>query len=603
MPAASLPADEQERLAALISMHVLDTDPDPRIDSFVRLTADLYDTPIALVSLVDHSRQWFKAGVGLQVREAPRDYAFCSHAILTPDEVMVVEDATTDPRFADNPLVLGEPRIRFYAGATVRSPSGKALGTLCVIDTRPRTMDANGRGRLQVMAATVSTLLDLHRTAVELRLAATHDGLTGLANRALFDQRLDAAVADALTGRPCALVLLDLDRFKPVNDRLGHMAGDQVLRCVAERLRGAVRGGDLVARFGGDEFAILLADPADEAAAAKLVRRIQAAFSLPMALEGEQVWIQTSIGVAHCPLDAQEAGNLIRAADQALYQAKRSGSGLAVMAGDRRLRRRKLVTPGQELEADLRAALDTDALSIHWQPYVDSATGEVSGFEALTRWRRPGHGDVSPSVFIPFAEASALIARLDAWMLGRACREAASWPTPRRVSVNLSAYWFGGADLVPLVRDCLARSGLAASRLCVEITERTLIVAKDVARDQIDALRAMGVRVALDDFGIGFSSLGYLRDLPFDVLKLDRSFVSVLGVDARADRVAGAILALGHMLGMTVCAEGVETVAQRDYLRRERCDLMQGYLFGAPALVPNFAPARFPPVLGQHRAA
>ncbi len=592
MQVAPLPPDEPERLAALAAMHVMDSGPDSRFDSFVRLAANLYNVPIALVSLVDANRQWFKASHGLDVRQTPRDYAFCSHAILDPDEVMVVEDAATDARFAGNPLVTNDPAIQFYAGATVRSPSGRPLGTLCVIDRAPRTMDADDRLRLQQLAAGVSALLDLHRHAVELQRAATHDKLTGLANRALFDHRLELAVADALLGRPCTLLLLDLDRFKRVNDMLGHMAGDQLLQAVAGRLRGAVRGADLVARFGGDEFAILMAEPADEAATAALVDRILAAFEAPVLLDGEKVWTQTSIGVAHCPLDAQGAGDLLRAADQALYQAKRTGSGRAALAGERRAAPAPR-TPGQELEADLRAALQAGDVTIAWQPFVSTRTGVVAGFEALTRWLRPGHGAVEPAVLIPFAEATALIAPLDSWMLQEACRQAALWPNAAQVSVNLSAHWFAGAEvaaanLVALVAETLRDTGLAPGRLCLEITERTLISAKDVARDQLDALHALGVQVALDDFGTGFSSLGYLRDLPFDIIKLDQSFVGVLGSDARADQVAGAILDLGHRLGMKVCAEGVESPAQLEYLRAHGCELAQGYLIGRPCAVPAF---------------
>ena len=485
-----------------------------------------------------------------------------------------------------------EPRIRFYAGAPIRSPEGKPLGTLCVIDTVPRSMTAADRSRLQTLAAGVSSLLHLHRTATDLQRAATHDTLTGLANRTLFDHRLEKAVADARLGRPCAMLLLDLDGFKRINDRLGHMAGDEMLQEVAQRLRKVARGTDLVARLGGDEFAILLCDPADEAAAQALCGRILTEFRAPMTLEGRSVVAQTSIGVAHCPMDAQEPGTLLRAADHALYQAKRAGRGRAVRAGERRLSL-PMLSDGQELEADLRRALQADALEIAWQPFIRTATGEIAGFEALTRWTRPGHGPVEPAILIPFAEAAGLIVALESRILQLACAQAALWPKQADVSVNLSARWFAAEDgeataLVGLVRETLRASGLPPRRICLEITERTLVGARHAARPQLEAVRALGVRVALDDFGTGFSSLGYLRDMPFDIIKLGGSFVAALGTDTRATKVAQAIIALGHGLDMEVCAEGVETKAQFEQLRAEGCDMAQGYWVGAPVSVPKF---------------
>ncbi len=575
MPPAPLPHNEAERLAALARLQIMDTAPDPRFDSFVQLAADMYGVQIALVTLVDENRQWFKAAKGLATKQTSRDSAFCAHAILDPGEVLVVEDAATDPRFADNPLVLGDPNIRFYAGAVVRAPTGHPMGTLCLIDRAPRTLDQPGRLRLQELAAGVSALLELHGHAANMQRAAMQDGLTGLANRAMFDARLDQAVTDALGGTPCALLLLDLDRFKAVNDTLGHMAGDSLLREVAARLRRSVREGDLCARFGGDEFAVLLSDPADAAAATSIASRIAESFTEPMLLEGTPTVPQASIGIALCPLDATSPGTLLRAADQALYQVKRSRSGRVVLAeaGD---------TAGLAMGGDLRVAMETDALTLHWQPVFRAATGEAYGYEALQRWNRPGHGPVAPGVFIPFAEAHGLIGGMDVWTMHNACQAAAGWKTPLCVAVNISAHWFGGSEIIDLVSQALARSGLAPERLCLEITERTVIANSDIANRQISALHDLGIQVALDDFGTGYSSLSYLRDLPFDKIKLDQSFVSVLGSNARSDAVACAIIDLGHRLNMAVCAEGVETEAQLDLLRREGCDLVQGYLLGRP---------------------
>jgi diguanylate cyclase (GGDEF)-like protein len=577
MPAAPLPANEADRLAALAGLHIMDSEPDPRFDSFVKLAADMYGVQIALVTLVDHERQWFKAKTGLETRQTSRESAFCAHTILNPSEVMVVEDATRDPRFADNPLVLDEPNIRFYAGAVVRAPSGHPMGTLCLIDRSPRTLDEAGRARLRELAGGVSALLDLHRHAVNLQRVATHDALTGLANRALFDHRLDQAVAGARAGDPCALLLLDLDRFKAVNDTLGHAAGDSLLKEVATRLTGAVRATDVCARFGGDEFAVLMTDAADEAAAAAIAARIADSFNQPVLLEGVLTVPQASIGIALFPHDATTPGALFRAADQSLYQVKRArhaGRSLAAEAAEPEM--------VQAMDDDLRTAVETNALMLHWQPVFDTRTLQPYGFEALRRWNRPGHGPVAPGVFIAFAEANGLIAGMDRRTLHEACRQAAGWPADLCVAVNISSQCFGGPAMLDLVSDALAQSGLPPHRLSLEITERTVIANRDIAERQISALHRLGIRVALDDFGTGFSSLAYLRDMPFDIIKLDRAFVSGLCTSARSDAVACGIIDLGHRLGMRVCAEGVETRAQLDLLRREGCDLVQGYFLGRP---------------------
>jgi diguanylate cyclase (GGDEF)-like protein len=574
--APSMPPNEPERLAALTRLQIMDTGPDPRFDSFVRLAAHMYGVQIALVSLLDHERQWFKAAWGLQTQQSSRRDAFCAYAILNPSEVMVVEDAAQDPRFADNPLVLGEPNIRFYAGAVVQSPSGHPMGTLCLIDRAPRRMDAAERQRLQDLAGGISALLALHGHAVDMQRAATFDALTGLANRALFDVALDRAVASALDSRPCALLLLDLDRFKAVNDSLGHAAGDALLREVAARLSAAVRDGDLCARFGGDEFAVLMTDQADAATATSIASRIAEAFAEPVILDGTPITPQASIGIALCPLDAASPGALFRTADQALYQVKR-GKAAATLQSSAKTQ----ALPGQSMDEDLREALRSDALKLHFQPVFDAASGAVHGYEALQRWNRPGHGPVSPGIYIPYAEAHGLIGGMDVWTLREACRAAASWARPLSVAVNMSAHWFGGPEIVGLVADALAQSGLAPGRLCLEVTERTVIANRDIAGRQIAVLHDLGVQMALDDFGTGYSSMSYLRDLPFDQIKLDKSFVAAIG-STRAESVACGIIDLGHRLNMAICAEGIETQAQLAFLRAHGCDFVQGYLLGHP---------------------
>jgi diguanylate cyclase (GGDEF)-like protein len=343
MPAAALPLDEEARLAALYSLELLDTPPDPKFDALVRLAADIHDVPIAIVTLVDRARQWFKSSVGLCAQETPRDQAFCAHAILNPSAVMVVEDATRDPRFADNQLVTGEPGIRFYAGAPICSESGHVLGTLCIIDKQPRTLDEAERRRLADLAAAVAALVDLHGKALSLHRAATVDTLTGLSNRSFLDQRLERVVRAACAegGIPQALLFIDVDRFKDINDSYGHAAGDALLKAVGERLRRAVRRRDFVARFGGDEFAILGHGVQDRDEAVALANRIMQALGEPFrlncrgclrpgaSLAGSGILhlpgIGISVGIALCPEHAHDPGSLLRVADRAMYLAKRAG--------------------------------------------------------------------------------------------------------------------------------------------------------------------------------------------------------------------------------------------------------------------------------------
>ena len=587
MQAAPRPENEERRLTALAAQYIMDTEPDFRFDSLVELAADMFGVPIALVSLVDKTRQWFKAEHGLGVRESCRNTAFCAHAILTPGEVMVVEDATADPRFANNPLVLGDPGIRFYAGAPVLAETGEALGTICIIDRVPRVLDSVARKRLSRLAGSVSAMIQLHRSTVSLQLAATHDMLTGLGNRALLDLRLAEAVAGSVEGRPCALLLADLDGFKAINDRLGHQAGDMLLREVGHRLGNIVRGTDLAARFGGDEFAVVMPGLTDPAMAEKIARRIMDEMEAPVLVGGHNIMPRLSIGIAHCPLDALDARGLMYAADQAMYEAKRQGRSRIVVAAQGTVPQIMSPMNGRAMEAALRKALEQNALTLHWQPYVAVATRNVRGYEALLRWEHPQHGAVPPTLFLPLAEASGLVAAIDSWVLRAACNAAQSWPIRLPIAVNLSAHWFSHGGIVQLVHDALVLSGLDPSRLELELTERTLISSRDVACKQMESLRAMGVRLALDDFGTGYSSLAYLRQFPFDKVKLDRAFVAVLGEDEKADAVARAIIQLGHALGMVVCAEGVETVDQLDFLCREGCDLVQGFLLGRPMYEPQ----------------
>ncbi|TNC07824.1 EAL domain-containing protein [Methylobacterium terricola] len=423
------------------------------------------------------------------------------------------------------------------------------------------------------------------RRRAEARIAhmAGHDGLTGLPNRSRLQERLDAALAGRGADEAVSVLCLDLDGFKEVNDTYGHPVGDDLLRLVARRLQEAVGATALVARLGGDEFAVMRCAPSHPAGVAALAERIVRLLRQPFEVQGHEVGIGTSIGLALTEDAATTTAELLRRADVALYQAKaagRNGWRFFDPAMDADLQRRR------QLGADLRCALAAGQLDLHYQPIVAADGAEVRAYEALLRWRHPREGFVSPGEFIPIAEATGQIRRLGAWALGRACIDAASWPAGIKVAVNLSPAQFVGDSLVEEVAQALAASGLPAGRLELEITESVLLQDDEATLTVLHRLRALGVSTAMDDFGTGYSSLSYLRRFPFDKIKIDRSFVASLGKGAgeegASDEIVRATVGLGKALGMIVLAEGVETEAQAALLRAVGCDELQGYLFGRP---------------------
>jgi diguanylate cyclase (GGDEF)-like protein len=596
MPAAELSPDEDERLTTLASYGIMDTAPDRRFDELVELAADVLCTPMAALTLVDSERQWFKSQVGLPITQTPRADSFCAHGMLDPDRLLVVKDASRDPRFVDNNLVRGDLHLRFYAGATIRAPNGQPLGALCVLDNQPRSIDQHGRRVLRRLAGQAAALLELHRQSDALQASSTHDPLTGLINRRWFETLLSSAMEGALAGLPCGVIVLDLDHFASVNHRLGQAAGDAVLTQVTRRLQECVRGADVLARLGGDEFGVLVGGPVDLADVTQIATRIEAALDGVRIPGGALTPLKASIGLAAAPIHGLDAPSLLRAAEQALYAVKASGRQAIRSAQDPAATVPLIGPPGTQsafhsapqsappggLQTDLDQALASNDLHFHWQPIFSAREARRVGYEALLRWNRAGHGDVPPGTFIPVAEESGLIGRLDAWVLEHACKAAAGWQEPLHVSVNMSAYWFGRAELIRLLRGVLARTGLPPERLVIELTERTLVQHTQATLRCLRELRAMGVRLALDDFGMGYSSFGYLRQFAFDELKLDRDFVRPLGEEARAEAVAKAIVDVGHSMKMAVCAEGVETVEQLRLLQNMGCDLVQGFLLGRP---------------------
>ncbi|WP_062792028.1 EAL domain-containing protein [Sphingobium chlorophenolicum] len=441
----------------------------------------------------------------------------------------------------------------------------------------------NEFGQFQGFRGSGTDLTEMRRSQAEVTRLAQYDSLTGLANRVQMMRSLEQAVAGK-RGQPrdCTLMMLDLDRFKIVNDTLGHPAGDALLRQVSERIQRVVGDKGLVGRQGGDEFKILLPGRPDKIMLDHLARAIITDVSQPYLVEGTAVVIGVSIGISFCPQDGVTAEELIRNADLALYAAKGDGRGVyrfysPEMHADAEDRR--------QLEEDLRKALVENRLHLVYQPVVSSKTEQITGYEALLRWQHPARGAISPTLFIPIAEESGLIGPIGEWVLRTACREAAQWAEDVRVAVNVSPIQFANHSLPSIVMNALAASGLAPHRLELEITESVFLNDDDGTDTMFARLKGIGVRLALDDFGTGYSSLGYLKKAPFDKIKIDQSFVRGAAIKGSPNSaIIKAIVSLAEALGMDTTAEGAETQDELALIRNLGCSHIQGFVYGRPML-------------------
>jgi diguanylate cyclase (GGDEF)-like protein len=429
---------------------------------------------------------------------------------------------------------------------------------------------------------TVTTHQDVteqRRSEAKITHMALHDALTGLPNRVLLNERLQDSLARSKRGKLVATHMLDLDRFKQVNDTLGHAAGDGLLQMAAQRLRGLARESDTIARMGGDEFAIVQVGISRPADAKALACRVIEVLSAPFDVCDHQVVIGTSVGIAIGPSDGDGPDQILRNADLALYRAKGDGRGtyrFFEQEMDTQMQARRA------LESELRRALPAEEFELHYQPVVDLATNDISGFEALIRWRHPNRGLVAPGSFISLAEEIGLIVPLGEWVIREACATAVGWPPDLKVAVNLSAAQFKNPGLVNVIASALANSGLPAERLELEITETILLHNSEATLAMLYQLRALGVRIAMDDFGTGYSSLSYLQRFPFDKIKIDRSFVKDIAENVGSINIVRAVAALAQGLGIQATAEGVETQQQLEAIKAEGCSEMQGFLFSRP---------------------
>jgi diguanylate cyclase (GGDEF)-like protein/PAS domain S-box-containing protein len=427
--------------------------------------------------------------------------------------------------------------------------------------------------------ATHEDITDRRRSEMQIAHMARHDALTDLPNRVLLRERLAEALIHVERGQRLAVLCLDLDHFKNVNDSLGHPVGDELLRAVASRLRGCVRETDTIARVGGDEFAVIQTDITDATDAERLALRLAEVIAAPYDLQGHMVVTTTSIGIAVAPVDGIEADELLKHADIALYGAKADGRGVYRFFEPRMDARMKA---RRALELALRKALANDEFELYYQPAVKLDGETVDCCEALLRWNHPEQGLIMPADFIPIAEEIGLIVPIGEWVIRRACQEAAAWPDDIRVAVNLSPTQLNNSLLFPTVLNALTAAQLPAHRLELEITEAVLMENTEANLRTLHGLRALGIRISMDDFGTGYSSLSYLRSFPFDKIKIDRCFITGLGDDAESAAIVQAVAGLAQQLSMTTTAEGVETRTQLDRVRELGCTDVQGHFYSPP---------------------
>ena len=573
-----------------------DTLSEESFDRIARLAAGALRAPVAIVSLLDDDRHVVKSSVGLTGRsrvwrKVPLALRYARQAVSTGRPVFI---SNIEQKTGVGDASGRTPDGVAYAIAPIVTTDGSVIGTICAIDTAPHGWTHAEINCLLDIASLLVTELELRsdltvkrQTQEHLLYSTLHDSLTGLPNRSLFTERLRHAMRRAARhpDNLFAVLFLDLDRFKDVNDNLGHFAGDELLRAVARRVEACIRPEDTVARLSGDEFAILLESITEISDAGRVAERIEEALSFPINLAGAEVTTSASIGIVTSSMAHDQPEQILRSADMAMYRAKAAGRARYELF-DRAMHTDALAR--LQLETDLRRAVENAEFRLMYQPVVSLRTGRITGFEALVRWEHPHQGLVQPADFIPVAEETGLILPIGRWVLFEACRQAKEWHSshPRAelltIGVNLSVKQFSQPGMVDQVREALDATGAPASALRLEITESAIIDKGRYALSILAQLKELGVQVYLDDFGTGYSSLSYLHGVPVDGIKIDRVFVSDMDTNDANLRLVRTLLTLAEIVGIRAEAEGISSAEQLRELRSLNCEQGQGYLFSAP---------------------
>lgn len=591
-------AEISKRCATINRYHILDTPAEPEFDEIVSLAAAVCEVSFAAISFVCEDRLWFKSELGLGVREVPDSVSFCAYAIRQPD-IFIVTDASKHPLFAANDLVTGDPDLRFYAGMPLLASDGTPMGTLCVLDSvaRPAGLTEIQQMTLRVLARQVEAQLELRRSikerdsraaeqrtvATALQWIATHDSLTHLGNRTLFHSQLAHALGNAdRDDSGVAVILIDVDHFKQINDSLGHDAGDAVLCAFASRLRDVVREGDTVARLGGDEFGIVLTSVKARKHLATITESLNMRLREKLEFNGRMIECRASMGVAVYGEHASTAEALIKCGDLALGVAKTNRGCAVNFHPDMETDFEREIN----MTALARTAIKEDRVFPYYQPKIDMLSGELTGFEALLRWDQTTGRLGLPHMIAPAFLDTELALVIGDRMMNLVLDDMQKWVADGvnfgQVALNTCAGDFAANDFAERLLAGLKMRGLSPRRIEVEVTESVFL-----DRGSHHVLRALttlskrGVRIALDDFGTGFASLTHLKKFPVHVLKIDQSFVAGLGKSSDDAAIVRALIGLGSSLGMETVAEGIETHEQAAFIRNCGCTLGQGYLYGA----------------------